>query len=178
MFTDQCPGGGQSVAIGIGEPVVGRPSEPELSTQEADGQGQGPEDVVAVAYEGHDAPSQVAELIGEGQDVGQGLHWVAGVGEEVDHWHQVQGGHSLQDGVIEHPRGHTGVVAGQGVGDVLDRLPGVQTEFLGPYVDRVATQSEDGHLHRIAGPIRWLLEDQSNTPTGQYSRWVIVGGQL
>ena len=91
---------------------------------------------------------------------------MADIGEKVDHRHQIQGGHPLQNRVVEHPGAHTGVVAGQGVGNVLARLAGVETEFLGPYIDRVATQSEDSHLHRIAGPVRWLLEDQSGTPTG------------
>ena len=61
----------------------------------------------------------------------------------------------------------TRVVALHDPGDVLDRLADVEPDLLAAGVDRVAAELDDGHLHRVAGAVRRLLEDQRDARPGQ-----------
>ena len=140
-------GGGQSVAIQESGRAGSRPAQRTCSSAPSrpDGQGQGPEDVVAVAHEGHRCaqPGRRTHAARVRTSARACIGWPASE-SRLTIWHQAQGGHSLQDGgMIEHPRGRHRRGSRPGCpGDVLDRLPGVQTEFLGRlYVDRVATQT-------------------------------------
>ena len=62
--------------------------------------------------------------------------------------------------VIEHAGRDQGVVALQDPGDVLDGLAGVEADLLAAGVDGMPAELRDGDLHRVAGSVRRLLEDQ------------------
>ena len=87
--------------------------DPHLHAHRSGGQGQRPAHVVAVADVGDHPPVEGPELLADGQQVGQGLHGVAGVGEQVDHRNLVDRGHPLDLGVLEDPGPDGRVVAGQ-----------------------------------------------------------------
>ena len=89
------------------------------------------------------------------------------VAEHVDDRHAVDGRHPLDHTVVEHPRREHGVIAGHHPGDVLDRLADVEADLLAAGVHRVPTELHDGHLHRLAGAVRRLLEDQGDAEAGE-----------
>ena len=59
------------------------------------------------------------------------------------------------------------VVPGHDANDVLDRLPGVEPDLLAPRVDRMPTQLDDRHLHRVTRSVGRLLEDQRGSLPGE-----------
>jgi hypothetical protein len=87
-------------------------------------------------------------------------------------------GHPLDGGMVEHAGADTGVVAGECPGDVLHRLPDVRPHLGRLYVDGVATQLEDGHLHRVAGPGGRLLEYERHAPSLQHPGWRRIHRQV
>ena len=66
----------------------------------------------------------------------------------------------LDDGVVEDPSRDQAVIAGHDLGDVFDRLAGVEADLLASGVDRMTAELHDGHLRRMTGAVRRLLEDQ------------------
>ena len=60
-----------------------------------------------------------------------------------------------------------GVVALHDPGDVLDRLADVEADLLAARVDGMTTELDDGHLHRVTGAVRRLLEDQRDALAGE-----------
>ena len=83
------------------------------------GERQGAGHVVAVADVGdrRARPAvDAAELVGQGEQVGEGLDRVGVVGEQVHDGHARHRGHALELGVLEDPGADGGVVAAAGCG--------------------------------------------------------------
>ena len=87
-------------------------------------------------------------------------------------------GHPLDHRVIEDARREHRVVAGHHAGDVLDRLADVEADLLATRVHRVTAELDDGHLHRLAGAVGRLLEDQRDAQTGEHGRQVGPLGEV
>ena len=100
------------------------------------------------------------------------------IAEHVDHRNGADSGHSLDNAVIEHPRSQQAVVAGHHAGDVFDRLTNVETNLFAAGVHRMSTQLHDGHLHRLPGAVRWLLEDQGDAEPTQHLGHVALLGEV
>ena len=136
-------------------------------------QGQRAPDVVGVADVGQVPALEVAEVLAQGQQVGEGLARVGPVGQEVDHGDapgplRRRGGHAASSVcVVEDPGADHGVVAGQGAGHVLGRLPGVDADLGALDVDGVAAEGDHGHLGGVAGAGRRLLEHEGRPPPGE-----------
>ena len=112
-----------------------------------------------------------AEALRDGEQVGQHLARVGGVGERVHHRHVGPAGHLLELGVGEGAD-HDGVdVAGQHAGGVLDGLTAPELRVArarAPPWCRPAgsTPTCEGH----AGAGGGLLEDEGHRPAGQRAR--------
>ena len=133
--------------------------------------------VVVVADPGHRPPGERPERLRMVSTSARRLQRVRAVGQHVDDRHRRDRGHALDHLVAEDPGGEHGVVAGHDPGDVLDGLAGVEAHLLAPRVDGMAAELEDRDLHRLAGAVRRLLEDQRRAPARQ--RAAQVGdGQL
>ena len=124
-------------------------------------------DVVVVADPGDRAFGQRPERLLHRQRVGERLQRVRAVGQQVDDRHRRHGRHPLEHRVVEHAGGEHGVEAGEDPGDVLHRLAVVEADLLAPGVDRVAAELDHGHLRRVAGARRRLLEDQRRPAPGE-----------
>ena len=75
---------------------------------------------------------------------------------------------ALDDRVLEHAGGDQGVVPLHDPGDVLDRLARVESDLLAACVHGMPAELGDRHLHRVAGAVGGLLEDQCHALSGQW----------
>ena len=73
------------------------------------------------------------------------------VGQQVDDRDVDDRRHLLERGVVEHPRRDHRAEAGEGAGDVGDRLAHPEADLLGPHVDRVTAEADHRHLGRRRG---------------------------
>ena len=150
----------QPIQLGVIGPVAERARQVDLGAEQQAGLGEGAGDVVVVADPRHDPAVERPQHLLHGQGVGERLERVRAVGEHVDDGHGGDGNHPLEQLVGEHPGGDDGVVALEDPHDVLERLAHVDADLLATRVDRVSTELDDGHLHRLAGAVGRLLEDQ------------------
>src|SRR5690606_18126814 len=77
------------------------------------------------------------------------------------------------------------VVSGHDLGDILDRLTGVETDLLAADVHGMSAELGDGDLGRVPRAVRRLLEDQGHTlgdaggrqRAAEIGRWYLGEGQ-
>ena len=67
--------------------------------------------------------------------------------------------------MFDDPSGEHRVIPGHDLRDVFNRFPNVESHFFAAGVHRMSAELGNRHLHRLAGAIRWLLEDQRNAMT-------------
>ena len=76
----------------------------------------------------------------------------------------------LHDRVVIDTGRDRRVVARQSAGNVFDRFTHVETDFVAPHRQRMATQLHDGHFGRIARARRLLFEHKRHALTRQRAR--------
>ena len=159
----------QPVDVDLVGGVARRAAEPHRDTGGDARQRQGPGDVGVVAHPGDGEPVDPSEL---GRIVSRSaMAWRGGCRRRAGSRparHRRR--HALERGVLEDPRADGRVVAGEGAGHVLDRLPQAEADLIGPHGHRVPAQLHDRHLGGVPGAERRLLEQQGDTPSGQHLR--------
>ncbi len=128
--------------------------------------------VGVVADVGDGSPDERAEPLTHRQRVGERLQRVGPVGEHVDDRDGSAVGvhrrdHPLDGRVLEDAGCDHGVVTGHDPSDVLHRFSRVEADLLAAGVDRVTAELHHCHLHRVAGSVGRLLEDQRGALAGE-----------
>ena len=163
--------GGDSLALGDqlgGRHQLLRSAGAEVHAQLGADDHQGVGNVVArVAEEGQLAAADIAELLADGQDVGQHLGGMEVVGQAVPYGNAGVAGQILNHGLLEAAVLDAVIHAAQNLG-------GVGQGFLLAHLRRAGIQERNAHaevtrtdLKRAAGAGRGLLEQQNDLLVGE-----------
>jgi hypothetical protein len=137
-----------------------------VHTKHPGANGQTSSDIIAVADIGNSPAGKRAhttKLIDHRQEIGKSLKRMSFVGKHVDDRDRTDGGHSFQFRVFEDPSTDRRVIAAQRPRHVFDALASIESNLVWPDCERVATELNDRHFHRVARSRRWLLEKQRHT---------------
>ena len=129
----------------------------EAALEHADRQRMG--HVVAVANVAEIKPGKAAFLFFDGDEVGDDLRWVVGVGEAVDHRHVGIFGESLHLSLLVGADEDAVDVARQHARRVLHRLAATDLQIAGAQEKRLPAQLIHPHLEGNARARRGFLED-------------------
>ena len=91
-------GGGEDVARGL---EAGRGDDGHVHAGGCGGEEEGVADVVAVADVGEACAVEGADVLADGEQIGEGLAGVLAVGEGIDDWDACVLGELFEDGVVE-----------------------------------------------------------------------------
>src|SRR5688572_14013519 len=103
---------------------------------------------------------------------------MVGIRQQVEQGRVGRGGHGDEIAMVGDSGRDDVVIASEGPGDVLGRLARAEPDFLLLDVDRMAAQLDDGHLDRVAGARRRLLEDQGDALAVERPAKVAALGQV
>ena len=156
-----------ALELGVVGAVAHGTAQRHLSAEHDARLGERSGDVVEVADVGHGAPGERTVHLLHGEHVGERLQRVRVVAEHVHHRHRAHHRHAHHHLVAEHASAQHAVVAGHHAGDVLHRLAHVEAHLLTARVHGVTAELHHRHLHRLAGAVRRLLEDECDALTLQ-----------
>ena len=127
-------------------------------------------DVVAVADEGERATSQIAEMLAQGEQVGERLAGVLMVGQRVHDRHRC-GLRQLEQRVMREAAEHDPIhPSAQVAADVGGGLAAADADLVRPEVDGPAAEGGDADVERDARPEAGLLEQHRHLHVGQQLR--------
>src|SRR5688500_9248371 len=103
---------------------------------------------------------------------------MVGIRQQVEQRRLRRRGHGGEVAMVGDAGGDDLVIAGEGAGDVLGGLAAAEPDLLLLDIDRVAAELDHGHLGRVAGARRRLLEHQSDALARQRPAEVGALGQV